>query len=138
MGIHLTELKNPVDVQGQMNRSTTRTALLLICLMSLCHSVNASQCRHVDRLVVVDSNQSIWETSREPVWELSVDFTASVRASDCHDEASLNGSVGFHPMIGGESTALLLIDREKPIYPRFYNLFVDFIQSSPDPRPPRA
>jgi hypothetical protein len=120
-----------------MNRSTTRTALLMICMMGLCHSVKASQCRHVDRLVVVDSNQSIWETSREPVWELSSESTASVRASDCHDEASLNGSVGFHPMIGGKSTPMFKLDREKPIYPRFYNLFVDFIRYSPDPRPPR-
>ena len=106
-------------------------------MMGFCQSANASQCRHVDRLVMADEKLTTWETSNEPVWELTTGSNSAVRSSDCHDEAILTGSAGLHPMIWGESTFVLISSHEKPVYPPFIDESFDHLESTLDPRPPR-
>ena len=131
-------ISNCSCIDSKMNLLTRRTPLLILFLLiGVCQSTDASQCRHIDRLVLADGNLTTWETSDDPVWEHFRVSSSSVRASDGHDEASHTGPVGVQPMIGIESTFGVLFDSSRPFYSPILFQSMIVMQCSPDPRPPR-
>lgn len=121
-----------------------RTLALLLALFAVMQSANASQCRHVDRLVLGEQHNglpSFWSDRSVPVWEASPASDRTIEAMSCHDPASRHNADGqiFQPIVGwmssrGAGDGICKIYNRHLIISLMRGLFAP----GPEPRPPRC
>lgn len=121
-----------------MTRLIVRPLLLMLCLLAIAQPVRASQCRHVDRLVMAQAFPSFGESIETPAWEATDKADAGGWTTTCHKPSGDHSPSVATGIVGSESTAFLAFVPELSC--SLYYIYPDLtagISIPPDPRPPR-
>lgn len=121
-----------------MNRYIVRPLLLMLCLLAIAQPARASQCRHVDRLVMAQDFPSFGDSNETPAWETTEKPNFGGWTTTCHKPTGDHSPSAATGMVGGESTAFLMAVPE--VCSRLYFIYPDKpvgTSPPPDPRPPR-
>lgn len=126
-----------------MSRLLRAMAFLLAAFAAI-PSAEASQCRHVDRLVLGENHiglPSFWADRSVPVWEADTSADVAVQAVSCHDPASGQPflSAISQPMVESMSSGLVPLNNSVNTVKILAELnLAGLAAPSPEPRPPRA
>ncbi|MCY2935453.1 MAG: hypothetical protein NT172_14955 [Planctomycetota bacterium] len=122
-----------------MNKPILRTALLVLCLTGICNSAHASQCRHVDRLIMAKTSAVAWDQASPTTWEEpAIASGNSVRPTTCQDQAQSSSPRSIQPIVPDRSTGPFAWTRVQASFPISKSLIYQKLSQSPDPRPPRS